>query len=320
MRNTLLLAFAIIFGLATQASAGLVFDQDPLELRPKPEDEQIETSFTFTNKGKNPIRVTGLDSTCSCLEASLDKAVYAPGEKGTGKATFKVSSFVGRHEKTLHIYTDDPAEPDKVLTVVLEVPEVVSIEPKLLEWVFGEEPRAKELTLKVVQAEPMKLKSVSATRENVTIETKEITPGREYRITVKPSATDVITVGMLKIEMDSKIPKFARQMAFFNIVRPELAEKKAKARAAEAGAKGEQQPCEGHWDRPPSSSWLRFWRLLGRITCIPRRQHGMRPRSRLRRTRSRWRSSRSAGRATCSGSMPGCGKSTKRPMSPGRCF
>jgi hypothetical protein len=237
MRSTLHLAFAVIFGLATHASAGLVFDQDPLELKPKPEDEKVEATFTFTNKGKKAIRVTGLDSTCSCLEASLDKAVYGPGEKGTGKATFKVSSFVGRHEKTLHIYTDDPAEPDKVLTVILEVPEVVSIEPKLLEWVVGEEPTAKELTIKIIGEEPMKIKNVAATRENVTFETKEITPGREYRITVKPSSTAEITVGMLKIETDSKIPKFARQMAFFNIVRPELAEKKAKA--AEARTKEE---------------------------------------------------------------------------------
>jgi hypothetical protein len=232
MRRTLLIAS--LLGLALPVSAGLVFDQDPLELRPKPEDEKVEASFTFTNKGNKAIKVTGLDSTCSCLEASLDKAVYAPGEKGTGKAVFKVSSFVGRHEKTLHLYTDDPAEPDKVLNVVLEVPEVVSIEPKLLEWVLGEEPKAKELTVKIIGEEPMKIKSVAATRENVTFETKEITPGREYRITVKPSKTDEITVGMLKIETDSKIPKFARQMAFFNIVRPELAEKKAKAAEAKA--------------------------------------------------------------------------------------
>jgi hypothetical protein len=233
MYRTLLIT--ILLGLALPARAELIFDQDPLELKPKPADEQVEASFTFTNKGKKPVTVTGLDSTCSCLEASLDKRTYGPGEKGSGKATFKVSSFVGRHEKTLHIYTDDPAEPDKVLTVILEVPEVVSIEPKLLEWVLGEEPKAKELTVKVIGEEPMKIKNVAATRENVTFETREITPGREYRITVKPSRTDEITVGMLKIEMDSKIPKFARQMAFFNVVRPELAEKKAKA--AEARAK-----------------------------------------------------------------------------------
>lgn len=234
MYRTLLIA--IFLGLALPAWADLVFDQDPLELKPKPADEQVEASFTFTNKGKKPVTVTGLDSTCSCLEASLDKRTYGPGEKGSGKATFKVSSFVGRHEKTLHIYTDDPAEPDKVLTVILEVPEVVSIEPKLLEWVLGEEPKAKELTVKMVGEEPMTIKNVTATRENVKFETREITPGREYRITVKPSSTDEITVGMLKIETDSKIPKFARQMAFFNIVRPDMAEKKNQAAEAQVKA------------------------------------------------------------------------------------
>lgn len=220
--------------LALRAQAGLVFDVDPLVLKPKPEDEEVSATFTFVNKGNRPIKVTKLDSSCSCLEASVDKEVYGPGEKGTGKAVFKVSSLVGKHEKTLHLLTDDPAEPDKVLTVVLDVPEEISIEPRLLEWVLGEEPVAKDLTIKMVGKDPLKVTKVTASRENVTFEVQEVTPGREYRITVKPASTASITVGMLKIETDSKVPKFARQMAFFNIVRPELAEKKARAAAERA--------------------------------------------------------------------------------------
>ncbi len=228
------LTLAAVLCLSLHAQAGLEFDADPLVLKPKPEDEEIEATFTFTNKGSKPVKVTKLDSSCSCLEASLDKAVYAPGDKGTGRALFKVSSLVGRHEKSLHLFTDDPAEPEKVLTVVLDVPEEISIEPKLLEWVLNEPAAPKELTVKMLGKDPLKITKVTSTRENVTFESKEITPGREYRITVKPASTAEITVGMLKIETDSKIPKFARQMAFFNIVRPELAEKKARAAAARA--------------------------------------------------------------------------------------
>lgn len=213
----------------------LTFDREPVELKPRPEDEQVETTFTFTNTSGKPVTITGLESTCSCLEASLDKATYAPGEKGSGNAVFKVSSFVGRHEKTLHLHTDDPESPEQILTFILDVPVVVSIEPNLLEWTVGEAPTPKEMTLKMVGTDPMHIIKITPTRENVRHELREITPGREYRLIVTPASTADITIGAFKIETDSKIPKYARQMAFFSIVRPELAEKKKDAETRRSG-------------------------------------------------------------------------------------
>jgi hypothetical protein len=207
----------------------LVFDPDPVELKPRPEDDEIETTFHFTNTGSKPLTVTGLESTCSCLEASVDQRTYAPGTRGSGKALFKVSSFVGRHEKTLHLYTDDPAAPEQVLTFILDVPVVVSIEPNLLTWTQGDAPEPKTMVIRMVGEDPMRITKITPTRENVRHELKEITPGREYHLVVTPTSTDVVTVGGFKIETDSKIPKYARQMAFFSFERPDLAEKKKKA-------------------------------------------------------------------------------------------
>ncbi len=235
MRPFLLFLPALLW--SSSLCAALVFDQDPVEIKPRPEQEEVETTFTFKNGGDKAVIVTGLESSCSCLEATLDKAEYAPGEKGTGRAKFKVSSFVGRHEKTLHIYTNDPSAPDQVLTAVIDVPEVVAIEPKVLEWAVGDKPTAKTLTVKMTGEDPMKVLKVTPTRENVTFKVDEVKPGREYQITLTPTSTDAVTIGALKIETDSKIPKYSRQMAFFSIVRPELAAKKAAAAAAENAKK-----------------------------------------------------------------------------------
>jgi hypothetical protein len=210
----------------------LTFDQDPVEVKPRPEDEEITVAFSFTNTSGKPITITGLESTCSCLEASLDQRTYAAGAKGSGKAVFKVSSFVGRHEKTLYIYTNDPAATEQVLTFVLDVPVVVSVEPNLLEWTVGEPAVPKEMVIKMVGPDPMHITNVDPTRENVRYELKEISPGREYRLIVTPTTTADVTIGAFKIETDSKIPRYARQMAFFSIVRPELAEKKKAAAEA----------------------------------------------------------------------------------------
>lgn len=218
-------------GDAPATGGPLTFDHDPVDVKPRPEQEEITVTFDFTNTSGKPVTITGMDSTCSCLEASLDQRTYAPGGRGSGKAVFKVTSFVGRHEKTLHLFTDHPEAPEQVLTFVLDVPVVVSIEPNLLEWTVGEAAEPKTMVIKMVGDDPMRITKITPTRENVRYELKEVTPGREYHLVVTPTTTKDVTIGGFKIETDSSIPKYSRQMAFFSIVREELAEKKEKAAA-----------------------------------------------------------------------------------------
>jgi hypothetical protein len=190
-----------------------------VDVKPKPEDETITVEFRFKNTGEKPVTVMSLESGCSCLSASLDKAVYAPGEIGTGKAEFKVGSFVGMHEKILNITTDLPSQQPWAVPFHLDVPEVVSIEPKNVQWWLGEAPSPKTITVKVTGADPMNITQITSTRETVQFAWKTVTPGREYQVTVTPKSTADIVIGALKIETDSKVPKYARQLAFFSIVR-----------------------------------------------------------------------------------------------------
>jgi Protein of unknown function (DUF1573) len=205
--------------LIARAHADLVTEVAVIELKPRPEDESITTDFVFRNQGTKPVKVLSLDSACSCLSATLDKAVYQPGEKGTGKAEFKISSFIGRHEKTIHVQTDDPAQPEWVITFVIEVPEVIKIEPKTLQWWVGDPVEPKVTRVTMMGAEPMKITQITSTREQVEFSWKEIVPGKEYEVTVKPKNTTDIMLGALKIETDSKIPKYQRQLSFFSVYR-----------------------------------------------------------------------------------------------------
>lgn len=205
--------------VAAPAFAELELEVPVIELQAKPEDEVVNTTFVFHNKGAKAVKVLSIDSACSCLSAALDKAVYEPGEKGIGKAEFKVSSFVGRHEKALQVQTDDPAQPVWQIDFVLEVPAVVDIEPKTLQWWLGDPAEPKTCIVKMTGDEPLKILKLSATRENVEYSFKEIKPGREYEVTIKPKTTADVMLGALKIETDSKIPKYQRQLAFFSVYR-----------------------------------------------------------------------------------------------------
>lgn len=209
----------LVFAFAASVHAELSLDVPVIELKPKPEDEEVETTFRFRNKGDKTVKVLGIESACTCLSATLDKAEYKPGEVGTGTATFKVSSFVGRYDKFVTVNTDDSKQPTWQVNFVLEVPEVVNIKPKNLQWWIGDEAKSKACLVQFVGAEPMKIVKITPTRENVEFDWKEIKEGREYLITVKPKTTEEVTMGALKIETTSSIAKYRYQLAFFTITR-----------------------------------------------------------------------------------------------------
>lgn len=209
----------LLFALAASVHAELVLDVPVIELKPKPEDDEVQTTFKFRNKGDKAVKVLKLESACSCLSAELDKAEYQPGEVGTGTATFKVSSFKGRYEKFITVNTDDPKQPAWQVNFVLEVPEVVEIKPKNLQWWIGDKAESKACLVKFVGAQPMKIVDITPTRKNVKFTWKEIKEGREYLITVTPDNTEETTMGALKIETNSPIEKYRYQLAFFSITR-----------------------------------------------------------------------------------------------------
>jgi Protein of unknown function (DUF1573) len=224
-----LLATLFLCAFLGRSAAELVLDGKIVEIKPKPEDETVSTIFTFTNKGTKTVKITKVESKCTCISATVDAASYAAGAKGVGTAEFKVGSFVGRHEKFVVVSTDDPDQPEWVITFVLDVPEVIQIEPKTLQWWLDESPDQKETVVKMVGKDPMKITNVTATRDTVEFSWKEIVPGREYRVSVKPKSTKEVSLGALKIETDSKIPKYQRQLAFFSVYRkPESVSAKSK--------------------------------------------------------------------------------------------
>jgi hypothetical protein len=198
--------------------AELKLDSEFVDVKPAPTDEQIKVKFSFKNVGTKPVKIIDIQSTCACLSANLDKRVYEPGAEGKGDAEFRVSQFVGKHEKSITVTTDDPAQPEWIVPFILVVPAIVSIEPTNVQWWIGEEPTEKKTTVRFDKSYPMQITKVSSTRENVTWRINEVEPNQHYEIWIKPTGTQDITIGALKVETDSKIPKYARQMAFFSIV------------------------------------------------------------------------------------------------------
>lgn len=214
--------------------AQLKFNQNPIELRPGAADETVTTEFHFINESKEPLTLAELETSCSCLDATTDKTVYQPGERGSGKATFKISSFVGRHQKTIYFPSQNASQEKSELDIIIDIPAAIDLQPKMQEWVIGSSPAPKVIDVQIKTPEPIHITSLESTRDFITYELLTLEKGRHYQIRITPKSTEKTGIGALKIQTDSPIRKYNRQMAFFNIITQELAAKKAAARAQES--------------------------------------------------------------------------------------
>ena len=219
----------IVFACAlSQAGAALKFATSEVEVKAKPADSEVTAEFRFKNNGDQPIDILQVSYACSCLSAETDKERYEPGEAGVLKADFRLGSFTGLQRKAITVLSraDGGKEDGRDrLMVAVRIPDVITVEPQLMQWMVGDEPTEKSFTFKVPHEEPIHIKEIACSREGFEIELVEKKPGREYEIKVKPAGTERPMLGVVRIETDCDIPKHQKKLAFFSIARARKAPK-----------------------------------------------------------------------------------------------
>jgi hypothetical protein len=211
-------AAVIFWGGVANASLEFVVQEEPLLV--SPEEEEVTIELAFTNTGGEPVRIMELESSCGCLEASTDRQVYAPGEKGLLSGIYTLGSLVGEVEKVIFVRFTRNGELETVrVPMTISVPEVMSIEPKVIKWELNGEATEQEFLVKILGETPIHLKNVESTRPQFEHKVIEVEAGREYRITIRPKDTSTVAMGALRLTTDSEIPKYQRAMAFFNVLK-----------------------------------------------------------------------------------------------------
>jgi len=220
MRGVLLTV--CLAGLPLVASGKLIFPERELELNAKPSDEKVSFVFSFSNGGENTVNIEDVNVSCSCLSAKTDRSSYAAGEKGQLVVVFAIGSFTGVQRKALTLVSRDVGSRENERTgllAILNIPDVITIEPELLQWSVGDKPEEKVFTLKVAHSNPVNIRKITCSREGFEFRVIEKEKGRQYEIRLKPQVTSTPLLGLLKIDTDCAILKHRRKLAFFSIAR-----------------------------------------------------------------------------------------------------
>lgn len=76
--------------------------------------------FMVTNGGEGDLIIEGLKGSCPCIEGSISTNIIKPGESAELKVSYDTTDYVGKDEKHLHIYSNDPLVPDKWIDLYVE--------------------------------------------------------------------------------------------------------------------------------------------------------------------------------------------------------
>lgn len=74
------------------------------------------SSFSFTNKGNEPLIITKVMSSCGCTVPSYPKTPVMPKQSDVIKVLYN-TKVLGDFSKTINIYTNDPKKSMVVLTI-----------------------------------------------------------------------------------------------------------------------------------------------------------------------------------------------------------
>jgi len=89
--------------------------------------------FIVKNGGEGDLIVESIKESCTCIETSISTNRIKPGGSAELKVSYDTTDYVGKDEKHLHIYSNDPQVPDKIvkLYVETEVFQIPDLTPNL---------------------------------------------------------------------------------------------------------------------------------------------------------------------------------------------
>jgi hypothetical protein len=200
---------------------GLDFPVPAKEERASLGAASLVARFPFVNRSSQALTFARFESDCSCMtiETTEKKMRFGPGESGEIIATFQIGNYLGTVEKTLRIWLEGAgAQPSQILKLKAVVPEVVTIEPKTLQWPVGSKEETKAARITLQGDKPVRILQVTSSDANFSPTVKEVEPGRVYEVAVLPTSTAQKALGVIKIQTDSAI-QTQRSAQFFSVVK-----------------------------------------------------------------------------------------------------
>lgn len=200
------LILSILLSVVT-ARAELKWEQLQIELHPAVGDKEAVGHFKYKNVGNAAVTIKSVHTSCGCTAAQSQKDPIAPGQTGEVTATFKIGDRTGTQVKGVTVETDDPAHPNVGLVLKTVIPQSFEVQPTLVFWKVGDEPKAKSVSAKTGKDFPVKEIKITPASSDFETQVTKVSAG-EFKIDVRPRDTTRPTAAVFSIQGDNSTKRF----------------------------------------------------------------------------------------------------------------
>jgi hypothetical protein len=93
------------------------FDNTTFDFGTIKEGEKPEHDFKLTNTGKSELMIRKAKAACGCTLTTAEKSNLKPGESTNIHVLFNSKNQVGKQQKTVNVFCNDPANPSTILHI-----------------------------------------------------------------------------------------------------------------------------------------------------------------------------------------------------------
>jgi Protein of unknown function (DUF1573) len=192
----------LFLGLVTPVFAQLKWDQPQQAFNAQPGEKAVTAKYRFTNTGPLPVAILDVRPSCGCTSATLAKKEYAPGESGEIDAKFNFAGHVGHQEKWIYVTTNLAGTDPTVLSLAVDIPPEVAIEPEFVMWRIGDPLKPKTMRVVIPDGIPAKMIAVQVDNDSMQVQLQEVQAGKEWRVKVTPTSTSEPVKAVVSIRSD----------------------------------------------------------------------------------------------------------------------
>ena len=176
----------------------IVFEDKLLDFGKIGPESQPKGEFRFTNTGNSTLEIARVSQCCGIVTKLKDeKSKYEPGEKGVIQVTYNATTRTGSILRQPIVYSNDPVDPNVILTVTAEIVDKVAAEPGRLK-LFLDEDNAKcpKVTISSTDKQPFSIKRIQSTGNSITAQYDPNQKATEFVLDFK--------VDMAKLEQNAR--------------------------------------------------------------------------------------------------------------------
>jgi hypothetical protein len=217
LKVTMIFILLLFLGSVTPIFAQLKWDQPRQKLSVKPGEKTVTAKYRFTNNSSSPVTIVDVRPSCGCTIATLTKKTYVPGESGEIDAKLNFAGHTGHQEKWIYVTTNSAGTEPALLTLAVDIPPDITIEPQFVMWRIGDPLTPKTIRVVVPAGFPIKILAAQTDNPAIRVQLQEVMTGKQWEVKVTPAETKDLVRAIVSIRTDYPAEKPATYSVYARV-------------------------------------------------------------------------------------------------------